>query len=201
MNPPKRPGRLPKEERRAQLLECAVRVAARRGLGRLGHTEVAREIGVAIPTVFMYFPSRAELVGAVIDEVDRFYMAQTKSFHQRDREPHRIIFDQMRAFADSVEADPDYAQIWLEWSTSVRNESGTWTKFLDYQKRTVRIFAHTIRRAHEPGVPPSLATDAARMVVASAYTIAQLKFMGSPRRTVDTFLEHMVELAFHVPAG
>ena len=47
--------RLPKDERRAQLVECAVLVAARKGIGRLAHAEVAREAGVAIPTVFLYF--------------------------------------------------------------------------------------------------------------------------------------------------
>ena len=40
-----RANRLSPEDRRRQLLDCAIRVFGRRGLGRGGHAEVASEAG------------------------------------------------------------------------------------------------------------------------------------------------------------
>ena len=40
-----------------------------------------------------------------------------------------------------------------------------------------------------------LATDASRLIVASAYTITQLKFMGRSRNAIKQFIAHSVELA------
>jgi hypothetical protein len=39
------------------------------------------------------------------------------------------------------------------------------------------------------------ATDASRLIVASAYTITQLKFMGRSRNAIKQFIAHSVELA------
>ncbi len=47
--------RLDPAERRPQLLQCAIRVFARRGLGGAHHAEIAREARVSVPTVFFYF--------------------------------------------------------------------------------------------------------------------------------------------------
>jgi len=73
---PRRSRRAPaldKSERRALLLRCAICVFARRGLGGARHAEIAREAKVSVPTVFFYFPTRDALVGAVLDEVARFF--------------------------------------------------------------------------------------------------------------------------------
>jgi len=59
--------RLDPSERRPQLLQCAIRVFARRGLGGAHHAEISREARVSIPTVFFYFPTREVLVMAVLD--------------------------------------------------------------------------------------------------------------------------------------
>jgi TetR/AcrR family transcriptional regulator, hemagglutinin/protease regulatory protein len=57
-SPHLRARRLDPSERRPQLLECAMRVFARRGLGSARHSEIAKEAKVSVPTVFFYFPSR-----------------------------------------------------------------------------------------------------------------------------------------------
>ena len=53
--------RLPPDERRAQLLAIAIDVFAERGLGAARHAEIAERAGVAVSTVFVYFPTREEV--------------------------------------------------------------------------------------------------------------------------------------------
>ena len=191
--------RLPKDERRAQLVEFAVLVAARKGIGRLAHAEVAREAGVAVATVFLYFENRHSLVSAVIDAVEGFYVNQYSQSLAKYASPQEGLRDLLLTFADSVESHPQYAQTWLEWSTAVRNEAGIWDSFLNYQETMVAKFAKAIRRAQKSKLISQevSAEDAARLIVASAYTITQLKFTARRRESIEQFIEQVIKLALH----
>jgi TetR/AcrR family hemagglutinin/protease transcriptional regulator len=196
--PPRKPRlHLPQKERRAQLLECAVQVGARRGLGRLTHAAIAKEAGTSVPTVFLYFPNREELVRAVIVEVDRFYTEQGRIHHQASLIPHDILANHLRAFADSIDTHRGHALIWLEWSTSAGKESGLWDRFLDYQNRMMRTLAETIRKSETPDWerPRGWVLDAARLIRASAYAITQLKLMGQRQSEIERFIQHSVDMA------
>lgn len=174
-----------------------MRVGARRGLGRLTHAETAKEAGTSVPTVFLYFPNRDELVRAVIAEVDRFYTEQGRIHHQAPLTPHDILADHLRAFAASIDTQRDHALIWLEWSTSAGKESGLWDRFLDYQNRMTRTLAATIRKSETPDWerPRGWVLDAARLILASAYAITQLKLMGQRQSEIERFIQHSVDMA------
>src|SRR5215472_15790861 len=88
-------------ERRAALLQNAIRVFARRGLGGARHTEIAREAGVSVPTVFFYFPTREALVHDVLMEVASFYEDMTERIHAANRPAPEILLSGARAFGDS----------------------------------------------------------------------------------------------------
>ncbi len=197
MTKKKSPRRLPQAERRAQLLSFAVEVAARTGLGRLCHADVAHDAGVAVSTAFLYFPNRQALVSAVIAEVCRFYVAMSRACHTADVPAPAALHNHLRTYADSVDTHPEYARIWLEWSTAVRNEAGVWDTFLDYQEQLVKTLAATIRRGQRAGaIPGSVsAQDAARLIAASAYTITQLKFTHRGRTAINRFIDQVVGLA------
>lgn len=191
--------RLPKDERRDQLARCAVRVAARKGIGRMAHAEVAREASVAVPTVFLYFENREALVAAVIREVEQFYVNQYSVSLGKYDTPQAGLKDLLLTFAGSVETHPEYAQVWLEWSTAVRNEVGIWDSFLNYQESMIAKFSKAIRRAQKDKLIDKdiSAEDAARLIVASAYTITQLKFTARRRKSVERFIDHVIKLALH----
>jgi AcrR family transcriptional regulator len=188
---------LPQKERRAQLLECAVRVGARRGLGRLTHAATAKEAGTSVPTVFLYFPNREELLHAVIAEVDRFYTEQGQVHHQSALPPHDILANHLRAFADSIDTHRDHVLIWLQWSTSAGNEGTLRDDFLDYQGRMMRTLTATIRKsqAQDRQRPRGWVPDAARLILASAYAITQLKLMGQRQGEIERFIQHSVGMA------
>ncbi|MCS6925632.1 MAG: TetR/AcrR family transcriptional regulator, partial [Candidatus Binatia bacterium] len=187
--------RLPPAERRAQLLACALRVFAQRGLGGAHHAEIAREGGVSLSSAFVYFPTRAALVEAVLDEVERFYLALAEQIHQRDLPAPRVLWEHAVAFAESVDAHPDYARVWLDWSTAIRDE--VWLRYLSFQERLVRILQKTVARGQQEGhLAADVDTeDIARVLVSSAHMVAQMKFTRCAPERVERFMRTVIRAA------
>jgi TetR/AcrR family hemagglutinin/protease transcriptional regulator len=190
--PRSRARRLDPAARRAELLACAMRVFARRGLGGARHAEIAREAAVSVPAVFFYFPNRASLVQAVLEEVARFLTAMAERIHTSDRAAPEIVLEHARAFADSVATHPDHARVFLDWSTAMREE--VWPLYLEFQERMVAIVARTIRRWRIDTGRGDVADagDDARLIVGSAHMVAQMKFTRVPPDKLDRFLQTMV---------
>jgi TetR/AcrR family hemagglutinin/protease transcriptional regulator len=190
-SPRQRARRLDPSERRPQLLECAMRVFARRGLGSARHSEIAKEAKVSVPTVFFYFPSREALVKAVLEEVARFLTDMTVEIHSSSGAAPEIVLAHAKAFADSVDTHPDYARVWLDWSTAMRDE--IWPLYLEFQENIVAIIANTIRRWQRArGESEQEAEDDARLIVGSAHMIAQMKFTRCTPEKLDHFLRTLV---------
>jgi TetR/AcrR family hemagglutinin/protease transcriptional regulator len=183
--------RLDPAERRPQLLQCAIRVFARRGLGGAHHAEIAREARVSVPTVFFYFPTREALVMAVLDEVARFLTEMTVTIHSAGGDAPQVVLAHAKAFANSVDTHTDYARVWLDWSTAMREE--IWPRYLEFQEKIVAIIANTISRWRlERNIVDDEAEDDARLIVGSAHMIAQMKFTRCPGDKVDHFLRTLV---------
>jgi TetR/AcrR family hemagglutinin/protease transcriptional regulator len=187
--------RLAPSKRRTQLLECALRVFARRGLGEARHAEIAKEAGVSVATVFFYFPSRSDLVQAVLEAVEHFYRDMADRIHSLLLPAPRILLEHGIAFADSVDTHPDYARVWLDWSTAIREE--IWPRYLEFQEYIVRVIEKTIRRGQREGdfaidVDPE---DNAHFMFGSAHMIAQMKFTRQSPEKVERFLHTLVRIA------
>jgi TetR/AcrR family hemagglutinin/protease transcriptional regulator len=180
-------------------MRCALAVFARRGLGRAAHAEIAKEAGVSVSTVFLYFPTRDELVAAVLDEVARFLTEMAERIHERGGDPRQIVVDHVSAFSDSVDSDPDVARVWLDWSTAVREE--VWARYLELQERVVAIVATTIARGQrESSVASSVDPESdARLLVATAHMIALMKFGARPRAEIARFIDTAVTAALGQP--
>lgn len=175
--PPRK--RMAPEERRAQLLECALRVFARRGLGRAAHAEIAKEAGVAVSTVFLYFPSRESLVDSVLDEVERFYIAMATACHARTEMPAReVLRHHGSVFLDSLETHPDHTRVLLDWSTAFRD--GVWPRYTAFVDALVQNHLATLRRGQVEGtIRSDLDIDtAARVHIASANLLLSLRIRG-----------------------
>jgi TetR/AcrR family hemagglutinin/protease transcriptional regulator len=183
-----RANRLAPAERRAQLLVCALRVFARRGLGRATHAEVAAEAGVAVATVFAYFKTRAELVRAVLEEAEHFQLDLVDLHHRPPAPVPQALLDHAIAFAASVDTHPDHLRVLLEWSTAIREE--IWPLYLSFHDRIVQKVAETVRRGQREGsVPADLDPhDTALLVVGAGHVVAQMKFAHQPPGKVHRFL-------------
>lgn len=179
---------LEQPERKAALLQTAIRVFARRGLGGARHTEIAKEATVSVPTVFFYFPTREALVQEVLSEVARFYEDMNERIHVSNRPAPEVMLAGARAFGDSVITHPDYACIVLEWSTAIRSE--LWPMYLQFQEKIVGIVADTVRRWRQETGSSRLADaeNDARVIAATGYVIAQMKITKVPEEKIERFL-------------
>ena len=188
---------LPRPERRSQLLECAIQVFARRGIGAARHAEIAAEAGVAVPTVFSYFPTRANLVESVVREVDRFLIDMIETVVARESSAASTMLGIVRAFADRGDSHPDFITVWLDWSTSIRSE--VWPLYRDFQERVVESFARVVQKGQESGELSSELDPeaAAHLVVGSGNMIAQMKLTGRDPERVQRFLETVINGALH----
>jgi TetR/AcrR family hemagglutinin/protease transcriptional regulator len=187
--------RLSPAERRAQLLTCAIRVFARRGLGEARHAEIAKEAGVSVPAVFFYFPTRVELVDAVLNEVERFYCAMADEIHSQPLPAPQLLLGHGLAFADSVDTHTDHARVWLDWSTAIRDE--VWPRYLTFQAYVVKVLENTIRRGQQEGdlAVDIDAEDNAHLMFGSAHMIAQMKFTQQAPEKINRFLHTLVRVA------
>jgi TetR/AcrR family hemagglutinin/protease transcriptional regulator len=183
---------LDKAERRALLLQCALRVFARRGLGAARHAEIARAARVSVPTVFFYFPTRKALVNAVLEEVARFFTEMAETGHGKRRPAPELILEHMRAFAEAVDTHPDHTRVLLEWSTALRDE--VWPLFLQFQEQIIALIARTIRRwrLETASDRDPEAEDDARMIAATGYVLVQMKVAKLPNARIDRFLHTLV---------
>lgn len=183
---------LDKAERRALLLQCALRVFARRGIGGAHHAEVAREAKVSVPTVFFYFPTREALVSAVLEEVARFFTEMAETVHGKREPAPELILEHMRAFAEAVDTHPNHTRVLLEWSTALRDEE--WPRYLQFQEKIIAMIARTIRRWRMEGrsARDPDAEDDARMIAATGYVLVQMKVAKLPNSRIERFLQTLV---------
>jgi TetR/AcrR family hemagglutinin/protease transcriptional regulator len=183
--------RLPPKARRAQLLGCAIVAVAAMGIERATHAEVARLAGVSVPTVFVYFPTRDDLVGAALREVahalDAFAGATLAL-----SDPARRLTSLARAFERAADEIPDVMRVWLDWSTAVRTT--IWPRYLKVQDRIVANVATAVRDYRSPREARPSAHDiaVARMFVGSGHTVALSKLAGAPQSDVDRLIEAIV---------
>jgi TetR/AcrR family hemagglutinin/protease transcriptional regulator len=190
--------RLNPAERHAELLKTALAVFARRGIGRATHAEVAEEGGCSLATTFVYFPTREDLVAAVLGEVERFYTEMMAVDHGRDLAAPRAIRHYVDAFTDSVGSHPDYARVWLEWSTAIRDE--IWPHYLAFQERIVASLAATIDRGKMEGTidVDVDGNEAARLMIGAAHMLAQMKFSGQPTEKISHFVGTLMAAVFRI---
>jgi TetR/AcrR family hemagglutinin/protease transcriptional regulator len=188
--------RLPPETRRAQLLDCALKVFAAEGLSGAGHARVAEMADVSVPTVFHYFPTREALLDGVLDEVESFFTTLAEGIHHRDEPASSILAAHALAFLESCDSHPHHIRVWLDWSTAIR--AHVWPRYLAFQERLVRLVSDTLLKARAKGeLPRDLDLEsAARLFVGNAHMAAIMKFSPDSglnlenhvRQAVDTLL-------------
>ncbi len=167
--------RLAPDERRAQLLRCALSAFAERGIRRTVHADVAKRAECAVSTVFLYFPTRDDLVDAVLGEVERFYIELAEQVHASQAPATEVLLEHGRRYRASIDSHPDHAYVLLNWSANVR--SRTWPRYLALVERMTESHRKTIERGITEGtLDPRLdAESAARIIVGYAHMSTQMK--------------------------
>ena len=194
--------RLSPEARRAQLMQCAIEVFSKRGLGRAGHAEIAELAQVSVATVFNYFSSREQLVDHVLIQIEDFFSHMVrKNFiditGQQNNSAHQAIHDYLADFVDAAINNPQFTYIWLEWSSSIRED--TWPRYLTLLDSNIAIISNKIAPAIASGEINTYltTTEFARSLCNQGYMILQLvnQPQAMDRESIIAFLEKYVTSA------
>ena len=141
--------RLAPEQRKRLLLEHAVDVFAKRGIGRGSHTDIATLGGVSVATAFNYFKTREDLVAEVLNEVAATLTNLIQNTLNEYDDADEGIRACCRKLLELAEQKPAYIQVWLEWTASVREE--TLCSHMELDKRLTELLAEQVRHGIQQG--------------------------------------------------
>lgn len=190
--PARRRQRMDRESRERQLLECAIRAFAERGNARAGHADVARLAKVSVATVFEYFPTRTDLLDAVLSQTESF-LRDVMATGLGNTSTLDAVLDIFHTFEACVDQRPHHMRVWLDWSTSIRED--VWPRYTAVQEEIIGIFEAKIAAGRDRGeiARRVIPADAARFVVGQAHMVVMMRFAGVDRARVIRFVDHMIE--------
>ncbi|EGR2794840.1 MULTISPECIES: LuxR/HapR/OpaR family quorum-sensing transcriptional regulator [Vibrio] len=141
--------RLSPLKRKQQLMEIALEVFARRGIGRGGHADIAEIAQVSVATVFNYFPTREDLVDEVLNHVVRQFSNFLSDNIDLDIHAQDNLKNITNAMIELVTQDCHWLKVWFEWSASTRDE--VWPLFVTTNRTNQLLVQNMFVRAIERG--------------------------------------------------
>ena len=141
--------RLSPQKRKHQLMEIALEVFAKRGIGRGGHADIADIAQVSVATVFNYFPTREDLV----DDVLTFVVRQFSNFLTDSIDLDLPARQNLSTISDGIVNlaidDCHWLKVWFEWSASTRDE--VWPLFVSTNRTNQMLLKNMFAKAIERG--------------------------------------------------
>ncbi|MGI9199038.1 MAG: TetR/AcrR family transcriptional regulator [Candidatus Nanopelagicaceae bacterium] len=112
-------GRLPRDERRAQLLTAALEVFTAAGYHSAAMDEIAERAGVSKPVLYQHFPSKLDLYLAVLDtHIDSLVFAIQKAIQSTPDNAERVQAT-IGAYFDFIEAEGEAFRLLFESDMNV----------------------------------------------------------------------------------
>ncbi len=156
--------RLSAEERRAAILEAAVRLFAERGYRGTTTRALAEAVGVTEPVLYEHFRSKRELYAAIVQAKSRegFQQGVALMMPYAKARDDRGLFQQLGEFILGLyHSDPAYTRLLL---FAVLEEPELGSLFYEHQREGRQLLAGYIRQRIEEGafrpVDPELAARA-----------------------------------------
>jgi TetR/AcrR family fatty acid metabolism transcriptional regulator len=143
-----------KDEKRAEILDAAIRVFARAGFHPTKIEDVAREAGVAKGTIYLYFTSRDDILAAAFerfaDEALRGVRALVESAEPALDRLRALV----RAMVAGATAEPELARIVFDF-WAVRGPGAATVDFARIYAEYRRLIALLLDRAAAEGALPA----------------------------------------------
>jgi TetR/AcrR family hemagglutinin/protease transcriptional regulator len=184
--------RLPPNERRAQLLRCAIAAFAEHGVARATHAHVAERADVSVSAVHSYFRTREDLVAATLGEVEDNLMVIVSDIDVERVDVHEALRLMVTGFDQAARENPDAIKVWLDWSTGFRAD--VWPRYLRMQERLHAAVRRVLVRGKKEGLlAEGLDPKAsARLFVGGGHTVALMRFAGVSAEEIDVLIDHLI---------
>ncbi|WP_375751278.1 LuxR/HapR/OpaR family quorum-sensing transcriptional regulator [Vibrio sp. HN007] len=141
--------RLSPQKRKLQLMDIALEVFARRGIGRGGHADIAEIAQVSVATVFNYFPTREDLVDEVLHHVVRQFSGFLNETIDTSLHSKQNLENITSQIIELVHQDCHWLKVWFEWSASTREE--VWPLFVSLNKNSSMLLESMFQKAIDQG--------------------------------------------------
>ena len=143
--------RLPAEERKAAVLECACGIFSAGSYRGTTTAEIAREAGVTEPVLYRHFASKRDLYLAVLEESWRRLRALWERVVAEESDPRFWVGAMGRSYLESKDSKVLCAELWIQALTEASDDPEI-RKLLRKQMREVHGFvSDVIRRSQEAG--------------------------------------------------
>lgn len=143
--------RLPAEERKAAVLECACGIFSAGSYRGTTTAEIAREAGVTEPVLYRHFASKRDLYLAVLEESWRRLKALWERVVAEEPDPRLWVGAMGRAYLESKDSKVLCAELWIQALTEASDDPEI-RKLLRRQMREVHAFvSDVIRRSQQAG--------------------------------------------------
>lgn len=170
-------------------MNAAMTCFARQGMERAGHGDIAKLAGVSTATVFNYFPTRAELVSAVMaditDIVELMFAGLRASPDFNAMSPKHRVLRLEHALAVLTETKPDMVKTFLNWSVTFNPELRA--PYLGLQKSVIAHLQNFL-----PEGPSNF--DNAQLLFGTTNMITSMRFDNVDDVTIESFVNRMADM-------
>lgn len=176
--------RLPAEQRKAAVLDCACGIFSTGSYRGTTTAEIARQAGVTEPVLYRHFASKRDLYLAVLEESWSRLRALWEEAIANEPDPRFRVAAMGRAYF--AETDPKVlcAELWIQALTEASDDAEI-RRFLRKQMREVHDYvSDVIRRSQEEG---GIIQD--RDASAEAWIFIAIGLLGTVSRRVGNLLE------------
>jgi TetR/AcrR family transcriptional regulator len=180
--------RLPAEERKAAVLDCACGIFSAGSYRGTTTAEIAREAGVTEPVLYRHFASKRALYLAVLEESWNRLRALWAAAVDREPDPRFWVGAMGRAYFAAKDPKVMCADLWMQALIEASDDAEI-RKFLRKQMREVHDYvSEVIRRSQAAGgVFPE------RDPSAEAWIFISIGLLGTVGRRVGSLLEEDFE--------
>lgn len=166
-----RPLRADAERNRRRIVDAAREVFGREGL-EAGVDAVAREAGVGIGTLYRRFPTKADLIAAIVADRSEAMLARIEGIENAD--PWHVLAATLRVFGEQVACDRALFD-------ALRAELPGTAALIDLRGRLLDALEPRLRAAQDAGqVRPDVAVTDLMPVVAAVARIRPIASEGDP---------------------
>lgn len=161
--------RLPRPERRAQLLEAAQQVFVENGYHAAGMDEIAERAGVSKPVLYQHFPGKMDLYLALLDQANEQMMYAVKAALSSTEDNKQRVIATMEAYFEFVSREKSPYRLVFE--SDLINDSRVSGRVQETEKHTSETLARLIWQ--DTGLSDDRALLVARGVTGMAQTSAR----------------------------
>ncbi|MFY9930554.1 MAG: TetR/AcrR family transcriptional regulator [Streptosporangiaceae bacterium] len=138
-----RSNRLPRHERRRQLLDAALEVFVSQGYHAAAMDEIAERAGVSKPVLYQHFPGKLELYLALLDEsVTSLVQTVSEALHS-DADPKQRVAATFTAYFEYVGGEGEAYRLVFE--SDLSNEAAVRAKLDQGQRQCAAMVSEAVR--------------------------------------------------------